>query len=86
MDVKISMNVSIMVVIPMQTVSTPLVVSNAHVRQDSVEMDLFASILMNVNCQIHADLKDHDVSIQPDHSDAFVAKDSEVSHILVLHI
>ena len=76
MDVKISMNVSIMAVIPMQTVSTPLVVSNAHVRQDSVEMDLFASILMNVNYQIHADLKDHDVSIQPGHSDAFVVKDS----------
>ena len=78
---KISMNVSIMVAILMQTVLTLLVVSNALVRQDSAEMECFASISMNVNYPTLADLKDPDVSIQPGHSDVFVAKDSKVCSI-----
>ena len=80
------MNVSIMVVILTQTVSILLVASNALVRLDSAEMECFASISMNANCPTLADLKDQDVSIQPGHSDVFVAKDSKVCSVSAYHI
>ena len=79
MDVKILMNVSIMVVIPMQTVLTLPVVSNAHVKRDSEGMEISALISMNARCLIHAEVKDQDVSIPQDHSDVFVSRDIEVN-------
>ena len=79
MDVKILMNVSIMVVIPMQTVLTLPVVSSAHVKRDSAEMVISALTSTNVKFLIHAEAKDQDVSIPPDHSDVFVNKDTEVT-------
>jgi len=85
MDVKMSMNVSIMDVILMQNVKTLQVASDANVRRDSVVMEVFALMSMNVNCQIHVDLKVQDVSIQQAHTDVSVNKDTEVmdSHVFL---
>ena len=81
MDAKISMNVSIMVVTPMQTVSILPVVSNAHAKKDSVEMVTFALISTNVSCLIHAEVKGQDASIPQAHTDVFVNKDLKVKHL-----
>lgn len=68
-----------MVVTLMLIVKTHLVVSDAHVSQDSVAMEIFASMSTNVKYQIHVDHKDHDVSIHQAHTDVFVNKDTKVS-------
>ena len=68
-----------MAVTPMLHVKTHPVVSDVHVNQDSVAMEIFASMSTNVKCLTHVDHKDHDVSIHQAHTDVFVNKDTKVS-------